>query len=343
MKNTLRDLLLSALVTTVLFWYGTGVPVLAGTLSCSLTTAALCTGGTNVIVLRMSAASNAHAELSSQSTAGYANNVICCSGALGLGNSCSGTFATVVNLQNVTNSHVQESTQAGYTNGSCLSITAGTVSVGYQTTNCTGFDTTVLSLPAVTNSQIGGPSDYTNKVCATADATSLTFSTDAGSETFPPLSPGTLVATTSILTVTTGNSTGFKVSIARSTSAATMALNTNAAVTIPDKSPDWIAPAATTTVGSATASTTQPLTLQFRVRQTGTDAANYASTWWGSNDTTASALFSGIPSTTQTIINRSTAAGSGTTAYILYDLNVPSAQVNGAYSGAITYTATANP
>jgi hypothetical protein len=342
-KTLLSDLIASTLITSGVFILITVSPALAGTLSCSLTTAALCTGGTNVIVLRMSAATNAHSELPSQATASYATNVICCSGVTGLGNSCSGTFATVVNLKAVTDSHVQESTQSGYTNSACISVSAGTVSVGYQASNCTGFDTTVASLPAVTNSHIGGPNDYTNKICATAAATSLTFSTDSSTENFLPLSPGSLVATSSILTVTTNNATGFAITIQRVTAAGTMSLGSNPAVTIPDKSPDWIAPAATSTAGNATASTTQPLTLQFRVAKSGTDVGDYASSWWGTDDATANALFAGIPSTTQTIIKTSTAAVSTTTSSVFYDLNTPTTQQNGSYSGSVTYTATANP
>ena len=70
----------------------------AGTLSCTVTTAAACTGGTNVVVLRMSGSDNAHAELPGQSNAAYASNVVCCSGVTNLGTSCSGTYATALKL-----------------------------------------------------------------------------------------------------------------------------------------------------------------------------------------------------------------------------------------------------
>lgn len=168
---------------------------------------------------------------------------------------------------------------------------------------------------------------------------SLTFSIDSSSESFPAVTPGTLSATSSILSVKTTNASGFNISIQRTDTVGTMSLGSTY---IPDKT-DWFAPGATTTAGNATASTTQPLTLQFRVRQAGTDVPNYASAWWGTDDTTPSALFGGISSTTQTIINRSTAAAATTTAFVMYDLNVPATQKNGTYSGSITYTVTANP
>jgi hypothetical protein len=168
---------------------------------------------------------------------------------------------------------------------------------------------------------------------------SLTFVTDASSEAFPSVTPGTLSATSSIISIKTTNSSGFNVSIQRADVTGTMSLGSTY---IPDKT-DWFAPGATTTAGNATASTTLPLTLQFRVRQSGTDAPNYASSWWGIDDTTPNALFGGVSSTTQVIINRSTAAAATTTAFITYDLNVPATQKNGTYSGSITYTVTANP
>ncbi|MFA5773002.1 MAG: hypothetical protein WC974_09755, partial [Thermoplasmata archaeon] len=80
----------------------------AGTLSCSITTAAACTG---TVIYRMSGTSNAHAELPSQATAAYDSNVVCCSGVTGLGNACSGTFATALKLSGVTNAHVEQNSQ----------------------------------------------------------------------------------------------------------------------------------------------------------------------------------------------------------------------------------------
>ena len=329
-----RDLFASAIITSTLFFMLTGVRVSATGLTCTLST--VCTSPA-VVVLNLASTSNSHAQLASQS--GY-TQLVCCSGVSGLSNSC-GT--TILKLSAVTNAHVAQNTDATFSQNACLSISSGSISVGYQASNCTGFDTTVVSMSAASNGHVGSSTKYTTKVCATAAATSLTFLTNASSENFPALSPGTIVATTSILTVTTDNSTGFTISAQRATSLATMSLIGTPSVTIPDKNPDWIAPAATTTAGNATASTTQPLTLQFRVRQAGTDTPNYSSTWWGSNDTTASALFGGIPSTTQTIINRSTSAVSTTTAFVLYNLNTPGTQQNGNYSGSVTYTATANP
>lgn len=167
----------------------------------------------------------------------------------------------------------------------------------------------------------------------------LYFSLDGSTEAFGAITPATLAATSSILTARTDNSTGFNVTIQRSDPTGTMS---SGSIYIPDKTA-WVPGVDTSTAGNATASTTEPQTLQFRVRSAGTDAPNYASAWWGVSDTTAAALFAGIPSTARLIVNRSSSALSTTTAQVLYNVTVPITQQSGSYSGSIIYTATANP
>lgn len=152
--------------------------ILFAALSCTTTTAVACTGGTNTIVVRMSGSANAHAELPNQSTAGYANNVICCSGVTGLGNNCSGTYAVVAKLSGVTNASIQQSNQSGYSDEICLSdSTSGdTVTIGYQSGSCAGYDTTVASISSVDNAHIGNSSAHSNKICASISQQALSFS-----------------------------------------------------------------------------------------------------------------------------------------------------------------------
>ena len=140
----------------------------AGTLSCSVTAAAACTGA---VIWRMSGATNAHAELSGQTTAAYNNNVVCCTGVAGLGNSCSGAFATALKLSGATNAHVRQGTLADYPSASnaCISVPAGgNVSVGYKINNCGGYDTVLGSMTGTTNAHVGNGAAYVNKICATA-------------------------------------------------------------------------------------------------------------------------------------------------------------------------------
>lgn len=170
---------------------------------------------------------------------------------------------------------------------------------------------------------------------------SLTFITDSGSETLPALAPGTSTATSSVFSINTTNASGFNVTVIRSNSTSTLMLSGSSVTGIPDKA-SWIPGVNCSTVGNAAASTTLPQTLQFRIKQTGSDSGNYCSAWWGGNDT-SSALFAGFPTTTQQIINRSTASSPTTTAIVNYSVNVPATQQTGVYTGTVTYTATANP
>ncbi|MBI3573367.1 MAG: hypothetical protein HY092_04165 [Candidatus Kerfeldbacteria bacterium] len=195
----------------------------AGTLSCSVTTAAACTG---TVIYRMSGSSNAHAELPSQSTAAYASNVVCCTGVSGLGTACSGTFATALKLSGVTNAHSQQNSLSNYANSACISVpSGGSVSIGYQASNCTGFDTTLGSMAATTNAHVGNGAAYTTKICGTATGAAGTLTVDivdgtgasvsSPSASFPAqtfsfdnyTSTGTLGTSTQKIRVTNGTAT----------------------------------------------------------------------------------------------------------------------------------------
>jgi hypothetical protein len=169
----------------------------------------------------------------------------------------------------------------------------------------------------------------------------LTFITDSTSEFFPALSPGNMVATSSLLYIKTNNGSGFNVVASRNNAAATLLLNTDSTVMISDKT-SWVPGGNCATAGNSTASTTNPNTLEFRIKQTGTDSGNYCSAWWGADDTTANALFAGFSSTPQMIVNRTSASTPTTTSTVLYNLNVPTFQKTGVYSGSVTYTVTTN-
>lgn len=154
-------------------------------LSCSVTTAGACSG---TVLLRMSGSSNAHAELPSQSTSNYDNNVVCCTGVTGLSNSCAlNNKETIVKLSNVTNAHVEQKTQNNYSQNACLSsgYAGDEITIGYQSSNCSGFDTTLFSMEKTpTNSQVGGPSSYNNKVCAKVFSQSISFNISNSSAGF---------------------------------------------------------------------------------------------------------------------------------------------------------------
>ncbi|MFA6251398.1 MAG: hypothetical protein WC603_02110 [Candidatus Paceibacterota bacterium] len=143
--------------------------------SCSVTTAVGCSG---TVILRMSGSTNAHPELPSESNANYASNVVCCTGIVGLGNSCSGNYAIVGKLSSATNGHFQENTYGTYGNNFCLSSTTpgDEITIGYQNTNCSGYDTTLFSTSSSDNGTVGDGNAYTRKICGTVTPLYISFS-----------------------------------------------------------------------------------------------------------------------------------------------------------------------
>lgn len=191
-----------ALLVTGIFFVDTAF---AGTLSCTVRTTS-CSGG-EVEIFEMQNTTNSHAGLPAASY----NNLVCCTGVTGLGNSCSGTFATALKLSGATNAHARQNQLADYAgaNNACISVpSGGTVSVGYQATNCTGYDTTLASMKATTNSHVGNTTAYTEyKICASAAAGTLSVDiVDAGGT--PVSAPSiTMGATALSFTYQTANGT----------------------------------------------------------------------------------------------------------------------------------------
>ncbi len=154
--------------------------VYAGTISCTVT--GTC-NSPSVVIFKMSGTSNAHAGTPSGST--YTNLVCCTRTEAGLGNSCSGDYDVVLRLSGATNAHVEQSDQAtaAYNgNNVCISASSGGITVAYQDTNCTGYDTTVASISSnTTNAHVGNASAYTRKICATSPTASGLFNVTASS------------------------------------------------------------------------------------------------------------------------------------------------------------------
>lgn len=322
---------LSVLVAGMVVWVALAPFAYAGTLSCSITTATACTGGTNTVILRMSGTSNAHAELPSQATAAYDSNVVCCSGVTGLGNACSGTFATALKLSGVTNAHSEQNSQLNYANNACIQApSGGTVSIGYQATNCTGFDTTLGSMSAITNAHVGNSAAYSAiQICATATGASqsLTFSISDNTIGF-----GTLVS--SGPRYATGDTLG---SASDTTDAHTISVATNAGsgYTMTLNGATLTSGGNTVTAIGATAVASSAGTEQFGARLiinsgTGSATSPYATTNWAL-DTGA------FPDQV------GSGAGDGVTTVfgVRYIGNISASTENGSYSSVLTYTVTA--
>lgn len=305
----------------------------AGTLSCLVTTAAACTGGTNTVILRMSGATNAHAELSSQSTAAYASNVICCSGVTGLSNSCSGTFATALKLSGITNAHVEQNAQANYANNACISVpSGGSVSVGYQATNCTGFDTTLGSMTGTTNAHVGDGTAYTTKICATAvggAAETLTFSFPGGNS----VALGTLSATA----VRTGSHT-----ILVGTNAANGVVVTYSGATLTSGANTIGACAANCTNAGGAGQGTE----QFGMNAIANTSPSVGAACSGTPPIAAAATNYATANSFRFVSGDTIVSSAGTindtTCTISYIANITAATEAGSYSTTLTYVATGN-
>ena len=204
----------------VLFFSVSVYPAWAGSLSCSITTNAACT---QTKIYRLSDITNAHAELGNQTNVNYDGNVVCCTNVIGLGNACSGTNAIALKLSSTTNAHAEQNTGTSYSgDNACISVPAGgSVTIGYQATNCAGFDTTLGSIEAVTNSHVGDQNAYPTKICATASGVpqTLVFSISDNSIGFSSLSPvQTRYATGDTLGTTTDSIDAHTISIASNAS-----------------------------------------------------------------------------------------------------------------------------
>lgn len=157
--------------------------ILNAALSCSVT--ATC-NSPDVVLFKVSNASNGHAELPSQSN--YTAKV-CCTGITSLDNQCTGNYAVVVKLDATTNAHIEQNTQSNYSNNACISAPGGYgITVAYQSTNCSGYDTIATSMSDVTNAHTGNQSAYTTKICLTINPPSLAFTVSDGSIGFGALS-----------------------------------------------------------------------------------------------------------------------------------------------------------
>lgn len=295
-------------------------------LSCSVTTAAACTG---TVVLRMSGSTNAHAEIATGTTPGYSNNVICCSGLTSL--SCGGVHsAEVLNLSSTTNAHVEIATNNTYPITACINGGAEIPVIAYQDTNCNGYDTTLASISSTTNSTIGNTSNYTKKVCGSLVPASITFTISTTTLYFGGISP----LTTRYASSTNRDGSGTEVE-AHTVSVITSALNgyvisvQGGTLSYGGNSVSAIGPINTAPlVGSS----------QFGLRIVasggiGTVTSPYSASGFA---------YAASATTSSQIASASTGDNATTTYSVRYVANVASTVPDGSYVANLVYIATAN-
>lgn len=311
---------------------GIAVIVIMGTLhvafaamSCSITTAVGCA---NTIVLRMSSATNAHAELPYMATANYSNNVICCSGLSGV--LCTGNTAKVLNLSSSTNAHVEIATNSNYATTSCISSGIGVPIIGYQDTNCTGYDTTLASISSTTNATIGGTASYTKKVCGSLTPFSISFAMATTTAFFGGLFPSATVYASS------SNPNGSSVEV----EAHTFEVRTNAPNGYTVNVQGATLTSGANTIAAIGNTNTVPTigVEQFGIRLTkaggvGTVSAPYAAAGFAYG---ATALLG------SQVASASSGDNATTTYSVRYVANLAGTSKPGSYSASIVYVATAN-
>lgn len=170
---------------------------------------------------------------------------------------------------------------------------------------------------------------------------SITLTLNTSTVNLPALAPGIAVSATTTATVSvTGASSGYTLSILRNSATSTLASGT---VAFPDAAV-WAPSGSSCASGQGNGTTTPGNTFSFRVASSGT-TANYCSFWWGASDTGGTALYAGVPTTTQIIVNStSSASQNGTTVVtITYSANASLSQKATTYTGGVTITAIANP
>lgn len=299
----------------------------AGTLSCSVTTSAACTG---TVAYRMSSSTNAHAELPSQSNPAYNNNVVCCTNVIGLSNSCAGTASTTIKLSSTTNAHSEINTQTNYSNNACLSVpTGGSITVGYQANNCTGFDTTLGSIQNATNSHVGNAAAYTTKICATASGVpqTISFSISDNTTGFGSLSAvQTRYSTGDTLGATTDTADAHTISIASNATSGYSMTITGITLTIGSQTITATGPTAVAPIIG-----TEQFGMRLRVNSgTGTSTSPYNTTNWAFD----TAAFPDVIATGP--------GDSVTTVYgARYMANANTLSEAGRYSATLTYIVTA--
>lgn len=191
----------------------------------------------------------------------------------------------------------------------------------------------------------------TNTLTVTiASATTFTVSTNS----FGTLTPSTPLFATSTMKVVTNANAGWNIALAGdnqgSTTASTtlyLAAGPTYTTNIADGT-EWIPAAATTSVGNAVAITSGDDFLYFRVMTASGTVAFRSTTWWGTDDTPfTNARWAGIASSTVSrkigSVSSNDQMASSTLNTVQYYLDVPTNQVQGAYTGNLTFTWTDAP
>jgi len=280
----------------------------------------------------MSDTTNAQAELPSESNYSY---LVCCSGVIGLTNSCTENYETVLKLSSTTNATVEQNDQTNYSEEVCLQVpNNGIIDIGYQEDNCDGWDTNLGSMSAVTNAHVGDFDNYSTKICATAlVGGTITFNISANNIGFGTLSPlnsryATLDGNGSTeedyahyLRASTNGDNGYTIYI----QGPTLTSTDNASITIESMGNPGGLPLAGTE--------------QFGIRSTATGGDGYVSSPY---DDSIYYAYAATSSTPDVLASDDNGDDIPTDYYIYYLANIEELTEYSEYNTQITYTITSN-
>ncbi|MBN1940961.1 MAG: hypothetical protein JW772_02150 [Candidatus Diapherotrites archaeon] len=145
------------------------IPGFVSALTCSLKAAC---GAGETDIMHLSAATNAHAEIATQSNYGQK---VCCSHTTPIGTSCAGNHVEIVNLSAATNAHAEDAALANYATKVCISGVSGGVALR-NAAACNAGEVCVVSLSSTTNAHLAdctAGNAYPNKACVNVSAPSL--------------------------------------------------------------------------------------------------------------------------------------------------------------------------
>ncbi|KKQ34882.1 MAG: hypothetical protein US50_C0033G0002 [Candidatus Nomurabacteria bacterium GW2011_GWB1_37_5] len=220
MKNNF----LKILIVSLIFFGTLGVSKAEASFSCYVDTSPRT--ASDVVVLELTSESNSHAALPGLS--GYTTAVYC-GGVTGISNSCSGNSEIFAKLSGTTNAHIQErsGTETVYPNDVCISNSSSNaeIEVGYQDDDCSGFDTTIVSLTKSPSNAHAGKSDsYTRKICASMSIPQRSGGGGGGGGYLPP----TVTTVTSVTNMIANPVSNIKGAISNVTESAVSAVKTAA-------------------------------------------------------------------------------------------------------------------
>lgn len=150
------------------------------------------------------------------------------------------------------------------------------------------------------------------------------------------LTPGTPIYDDSTVTVTTNSADGWSLKFKRDDATSTMDDTSDGTTDFPDATA-W-------TPGTPNSSLTPGANLSFRLLKTGTDAALYSDTWWGTADTEVTAAkYAGTTTTSETIATMTAYDATDQVAILHWRADAPTTQKALPYEGTVTLTAIVNP